>query len=90
MDAWMTLLAALGPALAKALYEVGKEVVVKPLMGPAAERFKAWVRRGYDEYSPSWRSRAPTWPGSVQLSASFRMRSLYSAVNCRRLAQGRL
>ncbi|MCK4449136.1 MAG: NACHT domain-containing protein, partial [Anaerolineae bacterium] len=48
MDAWMTLLAALGPALAKALYEVGKEVVVKPLMGPAAEQFKARVRRGYD------------------------------------------
>jgi copper oxidase (laccase) domain-containing protein len=33
MDAGMMLLAALGPALAKALYEVGKEVVVKPLMG---------------------------------------------------------
>jgi formylglycine-generating enzyme required for sulfatase activity len=48
MDAWMTLLVALGPALAQALYEVGKEVVAKPLMGPATERFNAWVRRGYD------------------------------------------
>ena len=42
------LLAALGPALAKALYEVGKEVVAKPLMGPAAEQFEARVRHGYD------------------------------------------
>ena len=48
MDPWMTLLAALGPALAQALYDVGKEVAVKPLVGPAAERFKARVRRGYD------------------------------------------
>ncbi len=43
-----TLLIVLGAALGKAVYEVGKEVVAKPLMGPAAERFKAWVRRGYD------------------------------------------
>lgn len=48
MNAWMTLLAALGPVLAQALYEVGKEVVAKPLMGPAAEPVKRWVRRGYD------------------------------------------
>ena len=37
-----------------------------------------------DEYRPSRRSRAPSWPGSVQRSASRRMRSLYSAVNRRR------
>jgi len=48
MIEWATLLAALGPALAKALHEVGKEVAVKPLVGPAGEQFKAWVRRGYD------------------------------------------
>jgi formylglycine-generating enzyme required for sulfatase activity len=47
MDVWVTLLAALGPALARALYDVGKEVV-KPLMGPATERFEAWARRRYD------------------------------------------
>ena len=48
MDAWLTLLAALGPAVAQALYDVSKEVVVKPLTGPAAEQVKRWVRRGYD------------------------------------------
>jgi len=47
MDVWVTLLAALGPALGKALYDVGKEVV-KPLTGPLAERVETWARRGYD------------------------------------------
>jgi len=47
MDVWVTLLAALGPALGKALYDVGKEVV-KPLTGPLAEQVEAWARRGYD------------------------------------------
>ena len=49
MDLGMTLLAMLGPALAKALYEVGKEVVAKPLMGPAAGRFNAWVDARVDD-----------------------------------------
>jgi len=49
MEPWLaSLLAALAPALAQALYEVGKEVVAKPLIGAAAEQFKGWVRRGYD------------------------------------------
>jgi formylglycine-generating enzyme required for sulfatase activity len=48
MGIWVTLQAALGPALGKALCEVGKEVVAKPLMGPAAEQVEAWVRRRYD------------------------------------------
>jgi formylglycine-generating enzyme required for sulfatase activity len=47
MDVWVALLAALGPALGKALYDVGKEVV-KPLTGPLAEQVEAWARRGYD------------------------------------------
>ena len=34
MDEWAPLFMALGPVL-------GKEVAVKPLVGPAAERFKA-------------------------------------------------
>ena len=38
MSIGVALLAALGPALGKAVYEVGKEVVAKPLMGPAAEQ----------------------------------------------------
>jgi formylglycine-generating enzyme required for sulfatase activity len=40
-------LVALGPALAKALYEVGKEVVAKPLLEPATEHFRERVLRGY-------------------------------------------
>jgi len=48
MSGWEIVAAALAPVLAKALYDVGEEVIAKPLMGPAAERFKAWVRRGYD------------------------------------------
>jgi formylglycine-generating enzyme required for sulfatase activity/energy-coupling factor transporter ATP-binding protein EcfA2 len=48
MMAWATVLAALGPALGKALYEVGNKVLVEPLMGPAAEQVEAWVRCGYD------------------------------------------
>jgi formylglycine-generating enzyme required for sulfatase activity len=45
MEAGTMLLAA---ALGKALYEVGKEVVAKPLLEPIAEQVKARVRRGYD------------------------------------------
>ena len=39
-----------------------------------------------EEYSPSRRSNAAIWPGSWHPSASFRIPSLYSALNCRRLA----
>ena len=42
-----TLLIALGAALGKAVYDVGKEIA-KPLTGPATEQFKAWARRRYD------------------------------------------
>jgi hypothetical protein len=41
-----------------------------------------------DEYSPSRRSRAPISPGSLQASASVRMRSLYSVLKRLRLARG--
>lgn len=40
-------LVALGPALAKALYEVGKELVVKPLLEPATGQLKERLLRGY-------------------------------------------
>jgi len=47
MDVWVTLLAALGPALGKALYDVGKEVV-KPLTGPLAELVRERMLQGYN------------------------------------------
>src|SRR5665647_2580587 len=37
-----------------------------------------------DEYNPSRRSNAPSWPDAVERSASWRMRSLYSTRNRRR------
>jgi formylglycine-generating enzyme required for sulfatase activity len=40
-------LVALGPALAKALYEVGKEVVAKPLLEPATGQLKERLLCGY-------------------------------------------
>jgi formylglycine-generating enzyme required for sulfatase activity len=49
MSVWMTLLAALGPALGKALYEVGKTVVAEPLMEPATEQLKERVMGGYEK-----------------------------------------
>jgi formylglycine-generating enzyme required for sulfatase activity/DNA polymerase III delta prime subunit len=48
MDTWLTLLTALGPGLAKALYDVGKEVVFKPLTRPAAEQVSKIAHRRYD------------------------------------------
>ena len=45
-------------------------------------------RLRYDEYIPSRRSKAPISPGSVQASASSKMRSFSPAVNRRRCATG--
>jgi hypothetical protein len=47
MDVGVMLLAALGPALGKALYDVGKEVV-KSLTGPLAELVRERMLQGYN------------------------------------------
>mgnify|MGYP001060558048 CR=1 FL=1 len=49
MIGWAALLAALGPALGKALYEAGKKVLAEPLIEPATEQLKERMLRGYRE-----------------------------------------
>jgi len=44
---WSALLAALGPALGKALYDVGEKIVFEPLLEPAGEALKERMLRGY-------------------------------------------
>src|SRR6266542_1338561 len=63
----------------------------RPRGRPRATRAPAsrWRRQStrWEEYSPSRRSSAPISPGSVAASISFRMASLYSAVNRRRVGR---
>ena len=69
---------------------LGLRAGTAPALGQGLEApASRWRRQStrWEEYRPSRRSRAPICPGSVAVSASFRIASLYSAVNLRRLGR---